>query len=29
MWFWHGMIAIITPIMLLLATRWMKQSFED
>jgi len=29
MWFWHGVVAIITPIVLLLATRWMKQNFED
>ena len=28
MWFWHGVIAIITPIALLLATRWMRSSFE-
>ncbi len=29
MWFWHGVIAIITPMLLILATRWMKQSFQD
>lgn len=29
MWFWHGVVAIITPITLILATRWMKQNFED
>ena len=29
MWFWHGVIAIATPILLVLATRWMKQNFQD
>ena len=28
MWFWHGVVAIITPILLILATRWMKKSFS-
>ncbi len=28
MWLWHGMIAIATPIMLVLATRWMKKGFK-
>jgi POT family proton-dependent oligopeptide transporter len=27
MWFWHGMIAIVTPILLVLANRWMKKGF--
>ena len=29
MWFWHGMVAIITPILLVLASRWMKKGFQD
>jgi MFS family permease len=29
MWFWHGMLAIITPILLVLAGRWMKKGFQD
>ena len=29
MWFWHGVIAMLTPILLLLATRWMQKSFRD
>ena len=29
MWFWHGMVAIITPILLVLAGRWMKKGFQD
>ena len=29
MWFWHGMIAIITPILLVLAGRWMKKGFQN
>ena len=29
MWFWYGVIAMITPVMLVLASRWMKQEFED
>jgi len=28
MWFWHGMVAIITPILLVLAARWMKKGFH-
>ncbi|MEE4217604.1 MAG: MFS transporter [Xanthomonadales bacterium] len=28
MWFWHGMIAIITPIMLMVAARWLKKGFK-
>lgn len=28
MWFWHGLIAITTPILLLLATRWMRARFD-
>jgi MFS family permease len=28
MWFWYGLIAIVTPIGLVLASRWMKQSFK-
>jgi MFS family permease len=28
MWFWHGVIAIITPIMLVLAARWMRKGFN-
>jgi MFS family permease len=28
MWFWHGVIAVITPILLLLAARWMRGSFR-
>lgn len=28
MWFWHGMVAIITPILLVLASRWMKKEFK-
>ncbi|MEJ2385502.1 MAG: MFS transporter [Xanthomonadales bacterium] len=27
MWFWHGLIAVTTPILLLLATRWMRGRF--
>jgi MFS family permease len=29
MWFWHGVIAIITPILLVLATRWMRKNFRE
>ncbi len=29
MWFWYGVIAIITPVMLVLASRWMKQNFKN
>lgn len=29
MWFWHGMIAIITPILLILAGRWLKKGFRN
>lgn len=29
MWFWHGVIAMLTPVLLLLATRWMRKSFRD
>ena len=29
MWFWYGLIAIVTPIGLVLASRWMQQSFKD
>ena len=29
MWFWYGVVAISTPVMLVLASRWMKQGFED
>jgi MFS family permease len=29
MWFWYGVIAITTPVMLVLASRWMKKGFED
>jgi hypothetical protein len=28
MWFWHGIVAITTPIMLVLATRWMRKGFK-
>lgn len=28
MWFWYGLIAIVTPIGLVLASRWMKQKFN-
>ena len=28
MWFWHGIVAIATPILLLLATRWMRKGFN-
>ena len=28
MWFWYGLIAIVTPIGLVLASRWMKQKFR-
>jgi POT family proton-dependent oligopeptide transporter len=28
MWFWHGLIAIMTPVLLLLATRWMRAKFR-
>ena len=28
MWFWHGVIAIITPIALVLAARWMRKGFN-
>ena len=28
MWFWHGIIAITTPILLVLAARWMKRGFK-
>ncbi len=29
MWLWYGLTAMITPIMLILASRWMKKSFRD
>jgi dipeptide/tripeptide permease len=29
MWFWHGLIAVITPVALVLATRWMRKGFEQ
>jgi MFS family permease len=29
MWFWYGMTAMITPAMLILAARWMRQNFRD
>lgn len=29
MWFWHGLIAVTTPLMLLLASRWMQRDFQD
>lgn len=29
MWFWHGIVAIITPILLVLAGRWMKKGFIE
>jgi hypothetical protein len=29
MWLWHGVIAIATPILLVLAARWMRQDFKD
>ena len=29
MWFWHGIIAIVTPILLILASRWMRKGFRD
>jgi len=29
MWFWYGIIAMITPVMLVLASRWMKQEFKN
>jgi len=29
MWLWYGVIAMITPVMLVLASRWMKQGFDD
>ena len=29
MWMWYGLIAIVTPIGLVLASRWMKQKFGD
>jgi MFS family permease len=29
MWFWHGVIAMMTPVLLVLATRWMQKSFKD
>ena len=28
MWFWHGLIAVSTPVLLLLATRWMRVGFK-
>ncbi|NNJ79460.1 MAG: MFS transporter [Xanthomonadales bacterium] len=28
MWFWHGIVAISTPILLVLATRWMRKGFK-
>jgi MFS family permease len=28
MWFWYGVIAMATPVMLVLATRWMKKGFK-
>ncbi|NIP18970.1 MAG: MFS transporter, partial [Xanthomonadales bacterium] len=29
MWLWHGVVAIATPILLLLAARWMRSNFRD
>ena len=29
MWLWYGLIAMATPVMLILASRWMKQDFKD
>lgn len=29
MWLWYGMIAMVTPILLIIASRWMKQDFKD
>ena len=29
MWFWHGLIAVATPLLLLLATRWMRGRFDS
>jgi POT family proton-dependent oligopeptide transporter len=29
MWFWHGVIAIVTPILLVLAAGWMRRGFRD
>ena len=29
MWLWHGAIAIVTPILLVLTARWMRQAFKD
>jgi MFS family permease len=28
MWFWHGIVAVTTPILLVLATRWMRKGFK-
>ena len=28
MWFWYGLIAMTTPLMLILASRWMKKDFK-
>ena len=28
MWFWYGVIAMVTPILLILASRWMKKDFR-
>ena len=28
MWFWHGAVAITTPILLVLASRWMRKGFK-
>jgi MFS family permease len=28
MWFWHGVVAVTTPILLVLATRWMRKGFK-
>jgi len=28
MWLWHGLVAITTPILLVLATRWMRKGFH-
>jgi MFS family permease len=28
MWMWHGLVAIATPILLVLATRWMRKGFK-
>ncbi len=28
MWLWYGLIAMVTPVLLVLASRWMKQNFK-